>query len=101
MALDETTKRINVGKNGILQFRDWEDDNQGKKLKAAAEIVPPTVVYGSLIKMMFPTIVYCIAFIVYFQIKNWKYILREWANMLNVVHRWKRLKLKLTVYLAT
>lgn len=22
MALDETTKRINVGKNGILQFRD-------------------------------------------------------------------------------
>lgn len=58
MALDETTKRINVGKNGILQFRDWEDDNQGKKLKAAAEIVPPTVVYGSLIKMMFPTIVY-------------------------------------------
>lgn len=77
MALDETTKRINVGKMVSCNLEIEKMIIKERKLKAAAEIVPPTVVYGSLIKMMFPTIVYCIAFIVYFQIKNWKYILRE------------------------
>lgn len=58
MALDETTKRINVGKMVSCNLEIEKMIIKERKLKAAAEIVPPTVVYGSLIKMMFPTIVY-------------------------------------------